>query len=129
MSGGWAGPAREPDVRWRDYSKGRFPVSRQRRAGRFDSPGGPALYSCNYNDDLRSTQHETGGMVEGFNWIDAALLALVAGVAWGATGRGFLQVVTGLGSFVLALLVALLFTAPLAGWLGVYLALPELWRA
>ena len=62
-----------------------------------------------------------------WNWVDAALLAMVALVAWGATSRGFLQVFAGLLGFVLTLAAALLFTAPLAAWLASQTAIAQPW--
>ncbi len=62
------------------------------------------------------------------NWVDAALLVLVAGSAWLATRRGFLQVFTSLVGFLITLLAALLFTAPLAAALT-GLGLQQIWAA
>ncbi|HMA33547.1 MAG TPA: CvpA family protein [Chloroflexia bacterium] len=63
----------------------------------------------------------------GFNWVDLALLVMVALIAIGATSRGFLQVAVGLAGFVLTLTAALLFTAPVAAWLDTHTGVPQLW--
>jgi uncharacterized protein YkwD/uncharacterized membrane protein required for colicin V production len=66
-------------------------------------------------------------MTSALNWVDATLLILVALMAWGATGRGFVQVATSLAGFVITLAAALALTPALAGWLATQMSVPQLW--